>query len=254
VAQGTQVLVVERFVILRRGNHRLVGVADAAIGAGPNRVGHRFRFAGAGYGGRRYQGPNTGGMGAVSPVPFVDSVMMDKVEERIIRPTIQGLQARGMDYQGFIFFGLIEVDGEPYVIEYNCRMGDPETEVVMPRLQSDLVALIHAAGNGSLAAQKVDIDPRAACTVMMVSGGYPQNYEKGKVITGLEQVPQDSLVFHAGTRLDGQVVKTDGGRVLAVTSYGEHFQQALKKSYVAIQAIDFEAHYYRKDIGFDLEL
>lgn len=199
-------------------------------------------------------GLNTGGMGAVSPVPFVDSVMMHKVEERIIRPTIQGLQKRGMDYQGFIFFGLIEVQGEPYVIEYNCRMGDPETEVVIPRLQSDLVALIQAAGNGTLPEQQVLIDPRAACTVVMVSGGYPQNYEKGKVINGLAKVPNDSLVFHAGTRGDGQVVKTDGGRVLAVTSYGDHFQQALKKSYSAIQSINFEAHYYRKDIGFDLEL
>ena len=196
-------------------------------------------------------GLNTGGMGAVSPVPFADDEFMKKVEDRIVIPTITGLKNDGIEYKGFVFIGLIKVGNDPFVIEYNVRMGDPETEVVMPRLKSDLVSLFQAVANQTLANESFEIDQRAATTVMMVSGGYPEDYEKGKVITGLDQV-ENSIVFHAGTaEKDGKIV-TNGGRVLAVTSYGTDFKEALKQSYQNIEKIDFEGNYYRTDLGFDL--
>ena len=196
-------------------------------------------------------GLNTGGMGAVSPVPFADDEFMKKVEDRIVIPTITGLKNDNIEYKGFVFIGLIKVGNDPFVIEYNVRMGDPETEVVMPRLKSDLVALFQAVANQTLANESFEIDQRAATTVMMVSGGYPEDYEKGKVITGLDQV-ENSIVFHAGTtEKDGHVV-TNGGRVLAVTSYGENFKDALKQSYQNVEKIKFDKSYYRTDLGFDL--
>ena len=196
-------------------------------------------------------GLNTGGMGAVSPVPFADDEFMKKVEDRIVIPTITGLKNDNIEYKGFVFIGLIKVGNDPFVIEYNVRMGDPETEVVMPRLKSDLVALFQAVANQTLANESFEIDQRAATTVMMVSGGYPEDYEKGKVITGLDQV-ENSIVFHAGTtEKDGHVV-TNGGRVLAVTSYGENFEDALKQSYQNVEKIKFDKSYYRTDLGFDL--
>ena len=198
-------------------------------------------------------GLNTGGMGSVSPVPFATKEWMGKVEHEIIRPTVEGLAAEGIDYKGFIFFGLINCDGQPKVIEYNCRMGDPETEVVMPRLKSDLVALLEAAADGTLDKAAVEIDPRYAVTVMMVSGGYPEAYEKGKVIEGLDAV-EGSVVFHAGTarNAEGQII-TSGGRVLAVTSYGESKDAALAQSFANIKNIKFDKSYFRSDIGFDLK-
>ncbi len=196
-------------------------------------------------------GLNTGGMGAVSPVPFADEDFMAKVEDRIVKPTIEGIKKDRIDYKGFIFIGLIKVGDDPFVIEYNVRMGDPETEVVMPRLQSDLVELFMAVANGTLANKELTIDPRSAATIMMVSGGYPEAYEKGKPISGLNSVT-DSLVFHAGTTLkDGEVV-SNGGRVLAITSYGETHEQAIKKSYQNIAKLHFDTMYFRTDIGFDL--
>lgn len=196
-------------------------------------------------------GLNTGGMGAISPVPFADEELMTKIEEQIVKPTIQGLITDKIDYKGFIFIGLIKVGNDPYVIEYNVRMGDPETEVVMPRISSDLVTLFEAVGNSTLAEVECEIDPRSATTVMMVSGGYPEDYEKGKVISGLEDV-QNSLVFHAGTTVkDGETV-TNGGRVLAITSYGDTFKDALQQSYKSVAKIDFDGKYYRTDLGFDL--
>ena len=197
-------------------------------------------------------GPNTGGMGAVSPVPFADEAFMAKVEQRIVRPTIAGLQADGLVYRGFIFFGLINVGGEPKVIEYNVRMGDPETEVVMPRLRSDLVDLLEAAAKGDLADVPAEIDSRAAVTVMLVSAGYPGAYAKGKAITGCLE-PQGSTVYHAGTRreADGSLV-TSGGRVMAVTSYGNTITEAVAASYRAIDDIHFEGKTYRRDITRDL--
>ncbi|MBN8640970.1 MAG: phosphoribosylamine--glycine ligase [Flavobacteriales bacterium] len=196
-------------------------------------------------------GLNTGGMGAVSPVPFADAILMEKIENRIVKPTISGLQKDGIEYKGFVFIGLINVKGEPMVIEYNVRMGDPETEVVMPRIQSDLVALFEAVANQKLDETTLEIDPRSATTIMVVSGGYPEDYEKGFEITGLDSV-KDSIVFHAGTKLENDKVVSNGGRVLAVTSYGDDFQEAIKKSYQNIEQLHFDKMYYRKDIGFDL--
>ncbi|MDR2222769.1 MAG: phosphoribosylamine--glycine ligase [Flavobacteriaceae bacterium] len=197
------------------------------------------------------KGLNTGGMGAVSPVPFATEDFLKKVEERIVIPTVKGLQEDKLDFKGFVFIGLIKVGDDPFVIEYNVRMGDPETEVVMPRVKSDLVALFEAVANETLDTVEIELDDRTATTVMLVSGGYPEDYEKGKVITGIENV-QDSIVFHAGTTLkDGEVV-TNGGRVIAVTSYGNSYEEALKKSYQNIDKLNFDKIYYRKDIGFDL--
>ena len=196
-------------------------------------------------------GLNTGGMGAVSPVPFADAVLMEKIETRIVKPTVAGLQKEGIEYKGFIFIGLINVQGEPIVIEYNVRMGDPETEVVIPRIQSDLVAVFQAVAEQKLDEIVLEIDPRTATTVMLVSGGYPEEYAKGMPISGLDAVT-DSLIFHAGTTHKDDQVVSNGGRVLAVTSYGNSFQEALKKSYQNIDKLHFDTMYYRKDIGFDL--
>lgn len=196
-------------------------------------------------------GPNTGGMGAVSHPPFVDAGLMQKVEERIIKPTIEGIQKRNLIYKGFIFIGLINVEGNPYVIEYNCRMGDPETEVVFPRLKNDLVELMLATHQERLSQIQIQTDERAAATVMLVSGGYPNEYEKGKVITGLDKV-RDSLVLHAGTKVVDNKCVTNGGRVIAITSFGKNFREALALSYENAAKIQFEGKFYRKDIGFDL--
>ncbi|TDP04171.1 phosphoribosylamine--glycine ligase [Flavobacterium sp. 245] len=196
-------------------------------------------------------GLNTGGMGAVSPVPYVDAVLMEKIETRIVKPTIEGFQKDGIEYKGFVFIGLINVKNEPIVIEYNVRMGDPETEVVVPRLKSDLVELFLSVANQKLDEFTLEIDPRSATTIMVVSGGYPEDFEKGKVITGLENIT-DSIVFHAGTKFDNENVVSNGGRVLTVTSYGDDFQQAIKKSYQNIDKLSFDKMYFRKDIGFDL--
>lgn len=196
-------------------------------------------------------GLNTGGMGAVSPVPFADAVLMEKIETRIVKPTIEGLRIDGIEYKGFVFIGLINVKGEPMVIEYNVRMGDPETEVVMPRIKSDLVELFLAVSNQKLDEVSLEIDSRSAATIMVVSGGYPEAFEKGKIITGIENV-QDSIVFHAGTKLENKSIISNGGRVLAVTSYGDDFNEAIKKSYQSIGQLHFDKMYYRKDIGFDL--
>ncbi len=196
-------------------------------------------------------GLNTGGMGAVSPVPFATQDFLDKIETRIVKPTVEGLKKDNLPYVGFIFIGLIKVGDDPKVIEYNVRMGDPETEVVLPRLKSDLVEIFKAMANQTLAKVDIEIDERAATTIMMVSGGYPEAYEKGKEITGIEKV-EDSILFHAGAKMQDDKVVTSGGRVMAVTSYGETYQEAIKKSYQNIDKLHFDKMYYRKDIGFDL--
>ena len=197
-------------------------------------------------------GLNTGGMGAISPVPFVDDEMMQKVEDRIVKPTIEGLQKRKIEYTGFIFLGLISVGGDPKVIEYNCRMGDPETEVVMPRITSDLLPVLEALGSDDFNTLPLDFDERYCTTVMLVSGGYPEAYEKGKQISGIEAV-DDSIVFHAGTKeMEGQTL-TNGGRVIAISSYGNTMKEALSNSMKNAEIIDFDKKYYRTDIGFDLE-
>ena len=196
-------------------------------------------------------GLNTGGMGAISPVPFAGSKFLRKVEDRIVKPTIQGLRERKIDFKGFIFLGLMNKDGDPYVIEYNVRMGDPEAEVVLPRIKTDLVALLKATADERLSEMEVELDDRTVSTVMLVSGGYPGSYEKGKEISGLDQV-EESIVFHAGTRQEGDRVVTSGGRVIAVSSYGASMKEALSASYRSAEKIRFEGKYYRSDIGFDL--
>jgi phosphoribosylamine--glycine ligase len=198
-------------------------------------------------------GLNTGGMGAISPVPFADEEFMSKVDEKIIKPTIDGLKNEGISYKGFVFLGLMNVNGEPYVIEYNVRLGDPEAEVVLPRIKTDLLSLLKAAGKSSLKKEEISFDERTVTTVMLVSGGYPGNYEKGKLIEG-EQDIEDSVVFHAGTKLNEKAeVLSNGGRVIAVSSYGSTMEEALEKSYKNADKINFEGKYYRKDIGFDLK-
>ncbi len=196
-------------------------------------------------------GLNTGGMGAVSPVSFVDAALMQKVEQRIIRPTIQGIAERGYSYKGFIFFGLINVNGDPYVIEYNCRMGDPETQVVIPRLENDLVDLFVKMEKGQLGEVKIEEKTQAAAAVILVSGGYPGKYEKGKTIEGADAI-RNSLVFHAGTKLEGHQLKTNGGRVLAVTSLDENVDTAIRLSNQNAEKIKFAGKYFRQDIGFDI--
>ncbi len=199
-------------------------------------------------------GLNTGGMGAVSPVPFADELFMKKVEEQIVQPTVQGLAKENIDYKGFIFFGLIKVGNDPFVIEYNCRLGDPETEVIMPRLKNDLLQLFTATVSGELGKIKIEKDQRTTCTVMAVSGGYPGSYEKGFVVSGLKDpISSDSLVFHAGTAQHNGDVVTSGGRVLCVTSYGSTVSSAVTKSKQVLEQINYEGMYFRRDIGYEFE-
>jgi len=197
------------------------------------------------------KGLNTGGMGAISPVPFANEEFMNKIEERVIKPTIEGLKKDNIPYKGFIFFGIIKVGDDPKVIEYNCRMGDPETEVVIPRIKSDFLELLIATGRNKLNTKTIEFKKKSACTVVLVSGGYPEDYEKGKVISGHETV-ENSIPFHAGTTIRNNDIVTNGGRVLAVTSYGSDYKQALKQSYQNIKKISFDSMNFRKDIGFDL--
>ena len=196
-------------------------------------------------------GLNTGGMGAISPVPFADKELLDKIEERIVKPTIKGLQEEDIDYKGFVFIGIIRVGNEPYVIEYNVRMGDPETEVVLPRIKSDLVELLVKVSQQKLNKATLEIDEQSAVTVMLTSGGYPEDYEKGKEITGIDAI-DGSIIFHAGTAEKYGKIITNGGRVIAVTSMGKDYKEALKKSYQNIEKLHFDKMYYRKDLGFDL--
>lgn len=197
-------------------------------------------------------GLNTGGMGAISPVPFADKFFLEKVEDRIIKPTVNGLKEEGIVYKGFIFIGLMNVNGDPYVIEYNVRMGDPETEVVIPRIKSDLLNLFKGIGDGTFSEKDFYVDEDTAVTVMLVSGGYPEAYEKGKLMSGFEDC-EDSILFHAGTKQEGDDVVTNGGRVLAITSFGRDMDIALAKSFANAEKINFEKKYYRRDIGFDLQ-
>jgi phosphoribosylamine--glycine ligase len=197
-------------------------------------------------------GLNTGGMGAITPVPFADADFMKRVEEEVVIPTIQGLKDQDIPYKGFLFIGLMNDNGNPRVVEYNVRLGDPETEVVLPRLKTDLLALFKAVGEGRLGECSVEFDDRSVCTVIMVSGGYPQAYEKGAEITGLADTT-DSIVFHAGTKLDNGKVVTNGGRVLAVSSYGKDFNEALDKSYRNTAILNYDKKYFRSDLGFDLQ-
>ena len=196
-------------------------------------------------------GLNTGGMGAVSPVPFIDEDLWQKVKTQIIEPTVKGIRKENIHYKGFIFFGLIKVDGDPYVIEYNCRLGDPETEVILPRIKSDFVELLLAAWNKRLNGMEIKIDPRVAVTIMMVSGGYPEAFEKGKPVMGLDRI-DGSKIYHAGTNVSNGTVVTSGGRVLAVTSMASDMQRAIDKCLINAERIDYDRKYYRKDIGFDL--
>ena len=196
-------------------------------------------------------GLNTGGMGAISPVPFADDAFLNKVEEQIVKPTVAGLKADGIDYKGFIFIGLMNDNGNPSVVEYNVRMGDPETEVVIPRIKSDLLDLFEGVANQTLGEKTFEVDERTATTVMLVSGGYPEAYEKGKVMTGFDAI-ENSIPFHAGTKQDGDNIVTSGGRVLALTSFGTDIKDALSKSFANAQKVDFDKKYYRTDIGFDL--
>lgn len=197
-------------------------------------------------------GLNTGGMGAISPVPFADQAFMDKIHTRVVEPTIQGLEKDGLPYKGFIFIGLIKVGEDPFVIEYNVRLGDPETEVVLPRIKTDLVAVFNAVAKQTLDQIQLEMDPRTATTVMSVAGGYPEAYEKGHEISGLDS-PSDSLIFHAGTTIQNGRVVTNGGRVLAVTSFGNDYKEALSRSYDRLKGISFKDIYYREDLGFDLD-
>ncbi|MCF6241220.1 MAG: phosphoribosylamine--glycine ligase [Bacteroidales bacterium] len=197
-------------------------------------------------------GPNTGGMGAISPVPFANKQFLQIVEEKIIKPTIEGIKSENIDYKGFIFFGLMNKNGAPYVIEYNVRMGDPETEVVMPRIKSDLLDLLIATADNNLSNKTIEIDKRTASTIMLVSEGYPGSYEKSKQISIDENLPENTLLFHAGTKSVNNHLLTNGGRVIAVSAYGENIKMALKKSYQAAEKINFKGKNYRKDIGFDL--
>ena len=196
-------------------------------------------------------GLNTGGMGAISPVPFADRFYIEKVEREIVKPTVEGLKKDGITYKGFIFIGLINVKGQPKVIEYNVRMGDPETEVVIPRIKSDLLNLLKGIDDGTFSEKDLNINEQAATTVMLVSGGYPEAYEKGKAISGTEDI-KESIVFHAGTKKENEQLRTSGGRVIALTSFGENIEEALTKSFASAEKISFKGKYYRKDIGFDL--
>ncbi|PTX19598.1 phosphoribosylamine--glycine ligase [Pontibacter mucosus] len=197
-------------------------------------------------------GLNTGGMGAISPVPFADEAFMQKVKERVIEPTLRGMQEEQLDYSGFLFIGLMNVNGDPYVIEYNVRLGDPETEAILPRIQSDLFMMFKALHDHTLGEYQLEVDPRTATTVILASGGYPEGYEKGKEITGLENVPKDVMVFHAGTSMVNGKLLNNGGRVFAVTALGDTMEEALAKANTAAEAITWQGRYYRRDIGFDL--